>query len=218
LKIEPTGEFWQDLKFNSEGLIPAVIQEETTGEVLMLAYMNEESLARTLKTGETWFYSRSRRELWHKGATSGHRQRVKGLYYDCDGDTLLVKVQQEGNACHEGYHSCFFRELTEQGVKMAGGEDARLAAVIGELFEVIKSRQDHRPEGAYTTYLFDQGQDKILKKVGEEAAEVIIASKNNNQDEVRYELADLVYHCLVLLASHQMTPEEIARELQSRRS
>jgi len=213
-----TQEFYQNLKFDADGLLPAVIQEAETGEVLMLAYMNPESLEKTLETAQTWFYSRSRQELWHKGETSGHFQDVEGIYYDCDGDTLLLKVRQTGEACHEGYHSCFFRELDESGkTKIVSDRPVNLAVVLAEVFKVIKQRQKDRPEGSYTSYLFNEGQDKILKKVGEEAAETIIASKNKDQAEVSYEMSDLFYHCLVLLAHHDLTPEDIARELNKRR-
>ena len=183
----------------------------------MLAYMNRESLAKTLETGTTWFYSRSRHELWNKGATSGHVQQVREMYYDCDGDTLLVKVEQTGAACHEGTFSCFSRKFgeSEQAVterpKAPGG-------VLQGLYEVIEDRRQNPKEGSYTNLLFEKGQDKILKKVGEEAAETIIASKNNSRGEVVYEMADLWYHCLVLLAWHGINIEDLLTELGKRRS
>ena len=203
--------------FDQKGLVPAVVQDVSTGTVLMLAYMNRESLAKTIETGTTWFYSRSRQELWNKGATSGHMQHVREMYYDCDGDTLLVKVEQVGAACHEGTFSCFSRKFGDaestQTDRPVTPED-----VLPELYEVIEDRRQNPVEGSYTHSLFEKGQDKILKKVGEEAAETIIASKNNSQGEVIYEMADLWYHCLVLLAWHDIGLEELLSELGKRRS
>lgn len=314
-----------EIRFNAEGLIPAIIQDIESGQVLMLAYMNRESLVRTLATGETWFYSRSRQELWHKGATSGHRQYIVNASYDCDADALLFQVRQAGVACHEGEFSCFHNPLPlqagasrprataaesevrkgsvpggsvsslpeedgtaagkgetgqaataaigeqgsgageeetgaarlssagtgeqgrtqqeqdgtgpgEQGcTDLAGGRgvilhpaapprpgDASspvapdLGIIIAEVFRVIKERQVTRPEGSYTAYLFNSGQDKILKKIAEEAGETIIASKNDSRREILYELADLYYHTLVLLAYHDLEPGELAAELADR--
>ena len=203
--------------FDEKGLVPAVVQDVSTGTVLMLAYMSRESLAKTIETGTTWFYSRSRQELWNKGATSGHMQQVREMYYDCDGDTLLVKVEQVGAACHEGTFSCFSRKFGDaeptQTDRPVTPED-----VLPELYEVIEERRQNPVEGSYTHSLFEKGQDKILKKVGEEAAETIIASKNNSQGEVIYEMADLWYHCLVLLAWHGVDLEELLSELEKRRS
>ena len=205
--MEP--EFISKLKFNADGLIPAVVQEAATGRVLMLAYMNRESIEKTLETGRTWFFSRSRQELWQKGETSGNFQAVRGIYYDCDADTLLVRVDQTGYACHTGAYSCFFN-------KAAGGEDTE-EGLVEALYNLISRRFEERPEGSYTSYLFNEGQDKILKKVGEETAEVIIGSKNNDLDELRYELGDLMYHCLVLMVFHGIKPTEILEELNKRR-
>ncbi len=213
----------ENIKFDSNGLVPAIIQDEASGTVLMLAYMNAESLAKTLATGVTWFYSRSRRALWQKGETSGHVQRVKEIYYDCDADTLLIKAEQTGAACHEGTFSCFSRRLdgengqTEQLVEPATVYNEPLAGVLYELYHVINDRKYNPKEGSYTNYLFEKGQDKILKKVGEEAAETIIASKNQDKAEILYEMADLWYHCLVLLANHDITPSELFAELRKRR-
>ncbi|MDN5348185.1 MAG: phosphoribosyl-AMP cyclohydrolase / phosphoribosyl-ATP pyrophosphohydrolase [Clostridia bacterium] len=224
----------EELKFDEKGLIPAIVQDAASGRVLMLAYMNEEALARTLATGQTWFYSRSRRELWHKGATSGHYQYVEAIFYDCDADALLIKARQEGVACHEGEFSCFHHVLwagpnkdgagrAEGGRNGEGRQAVRenaasdLGPVLQGIFQVIKSRQAERPEGSYTAYLFNSGQDKILKKIGEEATEVVMASKNNNQAEILYELADLYYHTLVVLAYHGLTPGQLAAELDKRR-
>lgn len=214
--------FVEQLKFNSDGLIPAIVQETATGEVLMLAYQNREAILKTLETGETWFYSRSRQELWHKGATSGNYQKVTEIYYDCDADTILLKVEQTGGACHEGYHSCFHHRVTAEGTVVkeeqpVANEALRLGRILGELSEVISRRKADLPEGSYTTYLFQKGLDKILKKVGEEAAEVIIGAKNNNREEVIYEVSDLIYHLLVLLAEQEVSLGEIAGELASRR-
>ncbi len=210
----------EKIKFDQQGLVPAVIQDDASGTVLMLAYMNEESLQKTLATGVTWFYSRSRKALWQKGETSGHVQKVKEVYYDCDGDTLLVKVEQVGAACHEGTFSCFSRRLDGEGPERdtTAAADYRPAmTVLYELYNVINDRKANPKEGSYTTYLFTKGRDKILKKVGEEAAETIIASKNAAKEEILYEMADLWYHCLVLLAHHDITPTELFAELQSRR-
>jgi len=214
--------FLARLKFNRDGLIPAIVQEAATGRVLMLAYQNREALEKTLATGETWFYSRSRQSLWHKGETSGHYQKVKEIYYDCDADTLLIQVEQVGKACHEGYHSCFHYRLTGEGPQVEEDrpvllEGLRLGSVLGELAGVIDQRKAERPEGSYTTYLFEKGLDKILKKVGEETAEVIIGAKNKNRDEVVYEVADLLYHLLVLLAEQEISLGEVAAELARRR-
>ncbi len=208
------------IKFDQQGLVPAVVQDDASGTVLMLAYMNEESLRKTLASGVTWFYSRSRKALWQKGETSGHVQKVKKIYYDCDGDTLLVKVEQIGAACHEGTFSCFSRRLDggEAERDTSAAADYRPAmTILYELYNIINDRKDNPKEGSYTTYLFSKGRDKILKKVGEEAAETIIASKNAAKEEILYEMADLWYHCLVLLAHHDITPTELLAELQSRR-
>lgn len=205
------------IHFDEKGLVPAIVQDVVTGTVLMLAYMNRESLAKTIETGTTWFYSRSRQELWNKGATSGHVQQVRDMYYDCDGDTLLVKVEQTGEACHEGTFSCFSRKFgdTESTVT---SRPAAPESILHGLYEVIEDRRQNPKEGSYTHLLFEKGQDKILKKVGEESAETIIASKNNSRGEVIYEMADLWYHCLVLLAWHGFDLEELLNELSKRRS
>jgi phosphoribosyl-ATP pyrophosphohydrolase/phosphoribosyl-AMP cyclohydrolase len=203
-------DFISKLKFDDKGLIPAIIQDYTNGQVLMLAYMNEQSLRKTMETGQTHFYSRSRDELWHKGETSGHFQNVKGISYDCDADALLIKVEQMGAACHTGHRSCFFNTVIEQ--PDVGKED-----VLAELYDVIVDRKNNPKEGSYTDYLFEKGIDKILKKVGEESAEVIIAAKNGVYDEVRWEVADLFYHVLVLLVQQGMTLDDIYAELKGRR-
>lgn len=221
------------LKFDEKGLIPAIVQEAGTGQVLMMAYMNRESLAKTLETGETWFYSRSRRELWHKGATSGHTQQVHRLQYDCDGDTLLVTVTQQGAACHTGEKSCFYQDLATESfqeekrqpkagfqpgpsVSTEGEKSQEEASIIRRIVQVLEDRRLHPQEGSYTNYLFDSGIDKVLKKVGEESAEIIIAAKNPEKKELVYEISDLVYHVLVLMNQRQVTVEEILEELDHR--
>ena len=197
----------ENIKFNGHGLVPCVVQDVYTREVLMLAYMNEESIKKTLETGETWFFSRSRNELWNKGATSGHKQTVKKLSYDCDGDTLLAEVEQIGAACHTGAKSCFYTTMFESEEKVFE---------IGKLFDLIKERKETPVEGSYTNYLFDKGIDKILKKVGEESAEVIIAAKNPDLTELQYELSDLVYHSMVLMVERGLELKDIAEELKKR--
>ena len=208
----------EDIKYDEKGLVPAIIQDVKTNEVLMLAYMNKESLAKTIASGQTWFYSRSRKELWNKGATSGNVQNVVDVFYDCDQDALLIKVEQNGVACHTGEYSCFYRKLNDVSPnKTLVSDNNGIATLLNELYSVINDRKENPKEGSYTTYLFEKGQDKILKKVGEESAETIIASKNMDNNELLYEMADLWYHCLVLLAYHNITPEELLNELASRR-
>ncbi len=201
------------LKFNSDGLIPAIAQDVKSGDVVMLAYMNRESLLETLKTGYATYFSRSRLELWKKGETSGNVQRVREILYDCDGDALLLKIDQTGVACHTGEYSCFHNSLT--------GADAAVRTsshVLDELFEVIEGRKTNPIAGSYTNYLLDKGVEKICKKVGEEASETIIAAVKGSNDEVRYEASDLLYHLLVLVANQGMTPADLYDELKSRRS
>ncbi len=198
-----------NLTFDENGLIPAVVQDRQTGKVLMLAYMNRESLQLSLEGGETWFYSRSRQELWHKGETSGNTQEIISISYDCDGDTLLVEVIPRGPACHTGEVSCFYRQLMEPESKVN-------REIIKDLFNLIQARRSNPEEGSYTNYLFQEGIDKILKKVGEETAEVIIAAKNPVKEELVYELSDLTYHLLVLMAELDCSPEEIRAELTRR--
>ncbi|CAG7650339.1 bifunctional phosphoribosyl-AMP cyclohydrolase/phosphoribosyl-ATP diphosphatase HisIE [Paenibacillus allorhizosphaerae] len=207
------------LRFDAQGLVPTVVQDAASKEVLMLAYMNEESLKRTVESGETWFWSRSRGELWHKGATSGHIQKVKALRYDCDGDTLLVSVDQTGPACHTGSYSCFTNDVRAGFLAETSSEAAVSAdrfAMLGKLESVIAQRDAERPEGAYTTYLFEKGVDKILKKVGEETAEVIIAAKNRDNDELRCETSDLIFHLMVLLRERKLPLDDVLAELDQR--
>lgn len=260
-------ELEQQIKWDGQGLVPAIVQDASSLEVLTLAYMNKESLAKTAASGETWFWSRSRSELWHKGATSGHTQQITELKYDCDGDALLVLVNRKGPACHTGRESCFYRTAGEgalplaavepgaqgaAGAQAAQGEPGTQAvqggagtlgsqeapgapaaggatlteangaaaggrfAVLAELERIIAERDAERPEGAYTTYLFEKGIDKILKKVGEETAESIIAAKNKDNNELRMEVSDLIYHLLVLLQERKLPLDEVLSELSLR--
>ncbi|WP_178018883.1 bifunctional phosphoribosyl-AMP cyclohydrolase/phosphoribosyl-ATP diphosphatase HisIE [uncultured Paenibacillus sp.] len=209
-------ELEQAVKWDASGLVPAIVQEAGSREVLMLAYMNRESLRKSVETGQTWFWSRSRAELWNKGATSGNTQRITALKYDCDGDTLLVEVIANGPACHTGEPTCFYRTAAATlATSGSDGADKRFK-VLAELEQLIAERYAERPEGAYTTYLFEKGLDKILKKVGEETAESIIAAKNGDNDELRYEVSDLIYHLLVLLRERNLPLDEIMQELERR--
>jgi phosphoribosyl-ATP pyrophosphohydrolase/phosphoribosyl-AMP cyclohydrolase len=202
----------EDVRFDERGLVPAVVQDARTREVLTLAYMNEESLRRTLREGETWFWSRSRSELWHKGATSGHRQRVVEVRLDCDSDALVVLVEPSGPACHTGAASCF--TPGERAEDETGG--AGIGVVLEELYKVVAGRRREMPAGSYTTYLFEKGLNKILKKVGEEAAETIIAAKDEDPAALTAETADLVYHLVVLLVERGLTLDALADELARR--
>lgn len=200
------------IRWGPDGLVPAIVQDARTGQVLTLAYMNAEALARTLETGETHFWSRSRQELWHKGATSGNTQRVEEIRLDCDGDALLVRVVPAGPACHTGKESCFFRDLAGSEVQLAtiGGE------VIRRLEGIIADRKAHPREGSYTARLFAAGEKEMAKKVGEEAIELAVAALTESNDRVLYEVADLVYHSLVLLAQKGLTWAEVEDELARR--
>lgn len=199
------------IRFDAQGLVPAIVQDHQSGEVLTLAYMNRESLRLTLERSETFFWSRRRQELWHKGATSGNDQKVKGIWYDCDADALLVKVEQTGNACHTGKYSCFFSPF-EKGAEPATG----FGETIGRLARVIHQRNVERPANSYTVRLLEGGIDKILKKVGEEAGEVVIAAKNHNPEEISWEVADLLYHMMVMLEAEGVSLSEVASELEKR--
>lgn len=202
---------WADFKLNSEGMVPVVVQDYKTAEVLMVAYMNEEAYLATLNSGKMTYYSRSRQELWLKGETSGHYQYVKSLTADCDMDTILAKVSQVGAACHTGNYSCFFHEIVTKSQNTQNP-----LSVFEDVFDVIKDRKLHPKEGSYTNYLFDKGIDKILKKVGEEATEIVIAAKNPNPNEIKYEISDFLYHMMVLMAEKNITWEEIITELAQR--
>lgn len=200
------------LKFDDRGLIPAIVQDRSTGRVLMMAYMNKEALEKTVETGTTWFFSRSRNKLWNKGETSGNVQRVKGICVDCDMDTLLLLVDQQGAACHTGNRSCFYRDLDgspcDNWLETAG--------VLDRLYSVVLDRRNNPREGSYTNYLLKKGLDKTLKKVGEEAAEVIIGAKNPGKQETVYEIADLLYHITVLMLQKGIEYHEVYSELASR--
>lgn len=230
----PISSLKDTIKWDDKGLCPAIVQDYHTREVLTLAYVNEEAFLKSLETKETWFWSRSRAELWHKGATSGNTQQIVGFRYDCDADAILFEVVCAGPACHTGEISCFHNVVmaddgqegvadasSVQNVNVSGAKgsshspDERFA-VLEELEQLIEERFKTRPEGAYTTYLFEKGLDKILKKVGEETAESIIAAKNNDNAELRYEVSDLIYHLLVLLRQQGLELDEIMQELQLR--
>ena len=205
------------LKFDEKGLIAAIVQDAQSKEVLTLAYMNEESLQKSIETRETWFYSRSRQELWHKGATSGNTQKIVDMRYDCDGDALVVLVEPAGPACHTGAVSCFSENLLNSETADASASLSDFAVML-ELEKTIRDRERDMPEGAYTTYLFEKGVDKILKKVGEEAAEVIIAAKNRDPEELKWEAADLLYHLMVLLQEQKLPLKEVLGVLNKRSS
>jgi phosphoribosyl-ATP pyrophosphohydrolase/phosphoribosyl-AMP cyclohydrolase len=198
---------FEEIRFDERGLIPAIVQNVATREVLTLAYMNRESLQRTIETKQTWFWSRSRNELWHKGATSGNTQEVISLALDCDRDAVIVLVKPAGPACHTGAVSCFD----------AGTRSDDLGLLLDQLYGLIQCRERERPDGSYTTYLFEEGLDKILKKVGEESAETIIAAKNDDDGRLTAEVSDLIYHLLVLLVARGVSLNEIAVELGKRR-
>lgn len=225
--------FLDELKFDDKGLIPVVTQDSRTDEVLMLAYMNKEALEKSIETGKVHYWSRSRNKLWLKGETSGHFQSIRSISFDCDADTLLVKAEQKGCACHTGHHSCFFRKIdNELPMKADNSYDKKdvsqveekqpdtsveLSVVLQEVYNVILDRKDNPKEGSYTNYLFDKGLDKILKKVGEETAEVIIAAKNKSGEELKGEIADLMYHLCVLMVERDVKLDDIYGELKGRR-
>ncbi len=203
---------FDDFKTNSDGLIPCVVQHYKTGEVLMMAYMNKESFENTIRTGRMTYWSRSRQELWVKGETSGHFQFLKSLSLDCDKDTLLAKVSQIGAACHTGARSCFFTNLVKKEY-----DDTNPLKVFEEEYDIILDRKENPKEGSYTNYLFDKGIDKILKKVGEEATEIVIAAKNPDSDELKYEISDFLYHMMVLMVERGVSWDDITKELADRR-
>lgn len=209
-------DFIKSLKFDQNGLIPAVVQDINTNRVLMVAYMNAESIKLTLANGKATFYSRSRQKLWVKGETSGNYLYVKELFCDCDADCLLLRVEPAGPACHTGNTSCFFKKLSGSVLEEVATSHMPDAGILNDVYRVVKDRKDNPKEGSYTNYLFDKGIDKILKKVGEETAEVIIGAKNANKDEIRYEVADLMYHLTVMLCERGMDWQDIYRELAGR--
>lgn len=202
---------FSEFKLNKDGLLPVVVQHYKTKEVLMLAYMNEEAFYHTIKSGKMTYYSRSRNELWIKGETSGHTQYVKSLTIDCDKDTLLAKVDQIGAACHTGNPTCFFTPIV--GVDI---DEKNPLQVFESVYDTIVDRKEHPKDGSYTNYLFDKGIDKILKKVGEEATELVIAAKNPNPEEIKYEMSDFLYHAMVLMVDRGVTWEDIVNELADR--
>lgn len=202
---------FSSFKLNEDGLIPVIVQDFRTAEILMMAYMNEEAYEQTLREGMMTYWSRSRQELWRKGDTSGHYQYVKSLDIDCDRDTILAKVEQIGAACHTGHRSCFYANLASKAY-----DGRNPMTVFDDVMATILERKENPKEGSYTNYLFDQGIDKILKKVGEEAAEIIIAAKNPDSDEVKYEICDFLYHMMVLMAEREVSWKDITKELAER--
>lgn len=203
------------LKLDRQGLVAAVVQHHETGRVLMVGYMNPESLQRTRETGVVWFYSRSRQRLWQKGETSGNVLNVRSIEVDCDRDALLIRAEPTGPVCHTGAADCFFNEVEDSDLETAHATAS--SAILDDLFEVIEGRRQDLPEGSYTTYLFTNGIDKIGKKIGEEAAEVIIAAKNGEPDRIAEEVADLWYHTLVALAATGVSPADVFNVLAGRR-
>jgi len=241
-KIEDKNEILNQIKFNQEGLIPVIVQDEESKQVLMLAYMNTESLEKTLEEGRTCFYSRSRRELWFKGNTSGNTQLVKKIVLDCDNDALLILVKQKGVACHTGNYSCFFKEIKGDKIEKISIESSRLlrkekageakslqeeskseksekddGEIINELYQVIQDRKLSYKDGSYVCKLLANSKDLLPKKIGEEAAEVIIAFKDKDKGAIIYEVADLWFHTLVALGNYNIAPQEIFKELKRRR-
>lgn len=204
----------EDIKFDEKGLVPVIVQDAQSKEILTLAYMNKESLEKSLETGETWFFSRSRQKLWHKGETSGNTQKIVDWAVDCDSDALIAKVNPAGPACHTGRYSCFRTEGSDKQEAVKSGNDRY--GILAELEQVIAEREAERPEGTYTTYLFNEGIDKILKKIGEETSEVIIAAKNRSVDELEWEVSDVIYHTLVMLREQKIGFDRVLRVLEKR--
>lgn len=202
---------FSEFKLNSDGLIPVIVQHYKTGEVLMLAYMDRDAYEHTIKSGKMTYYSRSRKERWIKGETSGHYQYVKSLTLDCDKDTILAKVEQVGAACHTGSPTCFFQPLAGKDY-----DETNPLRVFESVYKTILDRKENPKEGSYTNYLFEKGIDKILKKIGEEATELVIAAKNPNPEEIKYELSDFLYHAMVLMVERGVTWEDIVKELADR--
>lgn len=206
----------ESLKFDEKGLIPAIVQDAFSKEVLTLAYMNLDSIKKSIETKETWFYSRSRQELWHKGATSGNTQTILDIKFDCDQDALVIFVETVGPACHNGTISCFNESFFDRNQETLQN-NLKDFQILMDLEQMIKKRETERTEGAYTTYLFENGVDKILKKVGEETSEVIIAAKNRDKEELKWEVADLIYHLLVLLQEQKLPFNEVLKVLNKRK-
>lgn len=206
-----------EIKFDEKGLVPAIAQDYLTGDVLMMAYMNKEAIEKTIVSGKAHYFSRSRNKLWLKGETSGHFQHVKGMYYDCDIDTLLLKVEQVGSACHTGERSCFYREIETSFKNVAMPcRDVSTAPILDSIYKVILERKKNPGERSYVSSLFAKGTDAVLKKVGEEASELVISGKGGKREEVVYETADLWFHSLVLLGHLDIKPEEVYGELKKR--
>ncbi len=213
-------EFIKEVKFDEKGLVPVIAQDLHSKKVRMLAYMNEEALRKTLETGKVHYYSRSRQSLWLKGETSSHYQYLKSISIDCDGDTLLLQIEQAGGiSCHTGHSSCFYRELKDDLVvaEQVKVEDKAEVGMLGELYDVIADRKANPKEGSYTNYLFDKGLNKILKKVGEECTEVIIAAKEEDHAEITFEIADLMYHLTVMMAEKGLSWDAVSEELAKRK-
>ncbi|TYQ15077.1 UNVERIFIED_CONTAM: phosphoribosyl-ATP pyrophosphatase /phosphoribosyl-AMP cyclohydrolase [Acetivibrio alkalicellulosi] len=224
MEINNIEQMVKQLKFDTNGLIPVITQHYQSNEVLMMAYMNEEAFIKSFETKKVHYFSRSRNKLWLKGETSGHFQHIKSINIDCDNDTILIKVEQDGGACHTGHYSCFYREICENDVRETSEkvfDDKKVyedeSKVLKDVYNVIVDRTINPKEGSYTNYLFDKGIDKILKKVGEETAEVIIAAKNQNKEEITYEISDLFYHLFVLMVERGVKLEDIYNELKKRR-
>jgi phosphoribosyl-AMP cyclohydrolase / phosphoribosyl-ATP pyrophosphohydrolase len=207
-----TASWLEALKFGPDGLVAVVAQEATTGEVLMVAWANREALERTAASGRAHYWSRSRAEVWRKGDTSGHTQEVREILVDCDGDALIYRIRQQGAACHTGERTCFFRRVDDGELAAAPGT----GHILERVDRVIARRAEERPEGSYTTYLLEKGLDKVLKKLGEETTEVVVAAKNESDEELRAEVSDLLFHLLVLLRLRGLPLEEVWGELEAR--
>ena len=205
-----------DIKYDDKGLVPVIVQDAGNGQVLMFAYANKEALQKTLETGNTHFWSRSREKLWRKGEESGNTQTVKAIYIDCDNDTVLIEVDQKGVACHTGQRTCFYRSADMEETSAPSFEREAAGKTLRDVYGVIDDRKRNPREDSYVNGLFDKGLDKILKKVGEEAGEVIIASKNGDKKEIIYETADLWFHSLIALSYAEISPEDIYQELGRR--
>jgi len=213
--MKPSKRLPAGLKFNGDGLIPAIVQDHQDNSILMMAYMNRESLDKTIRSGQVHFWSRSRKTLWHKGATSGNYLTVKEIQIDCDGDTLLLRVEADGPACHTGQRSCFFRTIKNGRIRRFKPTAAK-ALILDRIYDVILDRKRSPKPNSYVSWLLKSGRDKILKKIGEESGELIIGSKNNRSSEIIWEVADLWFHTLVLMGYHNISPTDIYEELQQR--
>ncbi len=208
-------DFLKEIKFDEKGLVPAIAFDAVSGQVVMMAYMNAESIQKTLKTGYCTYYSRSRQKLWQKGESSGHLQKLKAMKLDCDGDTLLLEIEQTGMACHTGNFSCFFRQLND-GTWVPSEDDFSIGRGMALEYAIVKERAENPIEGSYTNYLLREGVDKICKKVGEESTECVIAAKNRSPEELTFEAADLIYHLTVLLYEQGLSWDDIGKAMLSR--